>query len=184
MMTFDEFYVYWYPKMKRFAREYVSSDEDAEDIIHDFFLDLYETYNSLSSSLGVNMVAYTFTAIKNRCIDNLRHKIIVQESKVRIKEQELLALQMTIDSLEAFDNNLFNDRDIAKIVDDALQTLPERCREILIKHKIEGMRQKDIAAELNISPKTIENQLTIAYKKLREKLGKHPNLFSLLLSLY
>ena len=183
-MTFDEFYIYWYPKMKRFAKEYVSSDEDAEDIIHDLFLDLHETYNSLSSSLGINMVAYTFTAIKNRCIDNLRHKIIEQESKVRIREQELLTLRMAVDSLEVFDNSLFNDGDIAKIVADALQTLPERCRTILIKHKIEGMRQKDIATELNLSPKTIENQLTIAYKKLRKKLGKHPDLFSLLLLLY
>ena len=180
-MTFDEFYIYWRPKMKRFAREYVSSDDDAEDIIQDIFLELYETYDRLS--LNVDMVAYLFTSIKNRCIDNLRRKIIDQKSKEIIKERELLALRMKFDSLEVLEVNFLNEKDISRILNEAMQTLPEKCREILIKHKIEGMRQKDIADELHISPKTVENQLSIAYKKLREELGKYPGLLSILILL-
>lgn len=179
-MIFDEFYIHWYSKLKRFAREYVISEEDAEDIVQDLFLELYEAYNALSSSFRVNIVAYMFTAVKNRCIDYLRHKIIEQKSKDNIRENELLALRMKFDSLEILDNDLLKEKDIEQILNEALQALPERCREILIKHKIEGMRQKDIAKELNISSKTVENQLTIAYRKLREELEKYPNLFSML----
>jgi RNA polymerase sigma-70 factor (ECF subfamily) len=180
-MTFDEFYIHWYSKLKRFAWEYVISEEDAEDIVQDLFLELYETYSALSSSFRVNIVAYMFTAVKNRCIDYLRRKIIEQKSKDNIRESELLALRMKFDSLEILDNDLLKERDIEQILNEALQALPERCREILVKHKIEGMKQKDIAEELNISPKTVENQLTIAYRKLREELGQYPDLFSLLL---
>lgn len=178
-MVFDEFYVYWYAKIKRFAREYVISEEDAEDIVQDIFLELCETYDSLSSSFRVDIVAYVFTAVKNRCIDYLRRKIVEQKSKENIREKELLILRMKFDSLEILENDLFNENDMEQILNKALLKLPERCREILVKHKIEGMRQKEIAEQLSISPKTVENQLTIAYKKLREELERYPGLFSL-----
>jgi len=179
-MTFDEFYIYWYPKMKRFAREYINSDEDAEDIIQDVFLTLYETYDSLGFSYGMNLNSYVFASVKNRCIDFLRRKIIEEKSKEFIKEKELLELRMKFDSLEILDNDLFDNRDVETILEEALKVLPERCREILIMHKIEGLKQKDIAITLNISPKTVENQLTIAYKKLRDEFEKHPEIFSLI----
>jgi RNA polymerase sigma-70 factor, Bacteroides expansion family 1 len=180
-MSFDEFYIYWYPKMYRFAREYIIYEEDAEDIIQDVFLKLYEIYDTLSLSYGMNMNAYMFASVKNQCIDFLRRKIIDQKSKEIIKEKELLVLRMKYDSLEVLDNDLFDKKDIETILEEALKVLPERCREILIMHKIEGLKQKDIALALNISPKTIQNQLTIAYKKLREEFEKHPDLFSLLI---
>ena len=51
-----------------------------------------------------------------------------------------------------------------------ITSLPEKVREIFIKSKIEGKKQKDIAVEMNISLKTVENQMNIAYKKLKSEL--------------
>lgn len=174
-MTFKEFYILWYSRMKFFACEYVISEDDAEDIVQDIFLELYAKYDSLANR--VNLVAYLFTSIKNRCIDHLRRRIIEQESLSHIHEENLLTLRMKFNSLEILEDELFMENDIEELINRALNTLPERCREILVKHKLEGMKQKEIAEELNISLKTVENQLTIAYKKMREEL-KH---FSVLL---
>jgi RNA polymerase sigma-70 factor (ECF subfamily) len=149
------------------------SEADAEDIIQDVFLELYEKYESLVHR--VNIVAYLFTTIRNRCIDQLRRKIIQQESARRIQEEYLLTLRMKFNSLEILDNELFKDGSIEHIIENALNTLPERCREIFIMHKIEGKKLKEIAEEMNISPKTVENQTTIAYKKLRTELKKYLN---------
>ena len=60
--------------------------------------------------------------------------------------------------------------------------LPEKCREIFIKSKIEGKKQKDIAAELNISLKTVENQMAIAYKKIKSELKDYLPLLIFLLA--
>ncbi|MDR0393854.1 MAG: RNA polymerase sigma-70 factor [Tannerella sp.] len=169
-MTFDEFYILWYSRMKRFAREYVISEDDAEDIVQDICLELYERYDLFADR--ANRTAYLFTAIKNRCIDHLRRKMIEQDSFSRIQEEHRLTLRMKFDSLEVLDDNLFNENDIEDVIRKALATLPERCRQIVVLHKIEGKKQKVIAEELNISLKTVENQLTIAYKKLREELQK------------
>jgi len=157
--------------MISFAREYVLSADDAEDIVQDVFMELFDKYDSLADR--VNIVVYIFTTIKNRCIDHLRRKIREQESTQQIQQEYLLTLRMKFDSLEILNNEIFQEIDIETIIEKALNTLPERCRDIFIKHKIEGMKLKDIAHQLDISPKTAENQITIAYKKLREELGKY-----------
>jgi RNA polymerase sigma-70 factor (ECF subfamily) len=165
--------------MKHFSCEYTVSEDDAEDIIQDIFLELYEKFDLLENR--VNMVAYVFTAIKNRCIDHLRHKIVKQETARRMQEEHFLTLRMKFDSLEILEESLFDEEDMEGVIAKALNTLPERCRNIFIKHKIEGKKQKEIARELNISPKTVENQLTIAYRKLHEELKRFSLLFLLLL---
>lgn len=67
-------------------------------------------------------------------------------------------------------NQLLSEQDIEKIISEVINSLPEKCREIFIKSKIEGKKQKDIAVEMNISLKTVENQMNIAYKKLKSEL--------------
>jgi RNA polymerase sigma-70 factor (ECF subfamily) len=163
--------------MKSFAREYVGSEEDAEDIVQDVFLELYEQYTVLSNR--VNIIAYIFTTIKNRSIDHLRRKIIAHKSADYMQEEYLLTMQMKLNSLEILDDELFRNDDVEQAITRALNALPERCRTILVKHKIEGQKQKDIAEELGLSIKTVENQLTIAYKKLREELKDYHKLLLL-----
>lgn len=177
-MSFDEFYVHWYSRMKNFAREYVMKEDDAEDIVQDIFLELYEKYNVLPDK--ANIVAYVFTAIKNRCIDLLRRKIVEQESANRMQEEYLLTLRMKFDSLDVLENRLFNENNVEDILRKALDTLPKRCREIFIKHKVEGKKRGDIATELDLSLKTVENQLTIAYRKIRFELKDYEFLLLLL----
>ena len=139
-IDFEQIYLSYFSKMKRFAREYVLSDEDAENIVQDVFLDFWEKKELLP--LPINILAYLFTSIKNRCIDFLRHKIVQKEVENKI-----------------------------------IDSLPERCREIFLKSKIEGKKQKEIAEEMNISINTVETQMGIAYKKLRNELKDYFPLF-------
>ena len=75
------------------------------------------------------------------------------------------------------------EKDIETILNNAILSLPERCREIFIKSKIEGKKQKEVALELNISVNTVETQIGIAYKKLREELKDYYPLLLILCSL-
>ena len=59
---------------------------------------------------------------------------------------------------------------IEERLEQALQKLPERCRSIFVMNKLEGKKQQQIASELQISINTVESQMAIAYKKLREEL--------------
>ena len=165
---FEDIYLSYFSKMKYFAKEYVISEEHAENIVQDVFVELWENKEMLN--MHMNLIAYLFTTIKNKCLNHLRHKLVVQETASKLQEEYTISLRMNLDSLEAFDNNLFSDQDIEKIISRALDTLSEKCRTIFIMSKIEGKKQKEIAQELNISINTIETQMGIAYKKLRIEL--------------
>lgn len=100
----------------------------------------------------------------------------------QIQEEYQVTLKVKLASLELFDQSLLSEQDIEKIVSEVINSLPEKCREIFIKSKIEGKKQKDIASEMNISLKTVENQMNIAYKKLKSELKDYLPLLLFLLS--
>ena len=179
-IDFKQVYVTHYSKMKRFAQEYVMSEADAENIVQDVFLELWEKRAVLS--MPVNLVAFLFTTTKNKCIDHLRHRVVIRETTNKLMEEQQLILKMKFDSLEAFDQDFLTENDIEDVLKKAIDSLPEKCREIFIKRRIEGKKQKDVAAELNISTNTVETQMGIAYKKLRAELKDYlPLLFFLLI---
>lgn len=165
---FEKMYAAHYSKLKRFAREYVIREADAENIVHDVFLELWEQKSSLESH--TNLSAFLFRSTKNRCIDFLRHKIIATKTVDKIQKEYRHTLQLKFQSLEAFDDKLFSENDVEKMIRDAIESLPKKCRQIFVLNKIEGKKQKEIAAELHISINTVESQMAIAYKKLKEVL--------------
>lgn len=165
---FKEVYISYYVRLKRFARQYVVREEDAENIVQDIFFELWE--KQLDFSSFVNLNGYLFTVLKNRCIDFLRRETLEQEVNKTIRDEQLRELKMKLESLEALDSAFLNKPDIETLIQDAIDDLPEKCREIFLMNKLEGKKQKAIARELNISIHTVESQMAIAYKKLKEAL--------------
>lgn len=162
---FEDVYILNYERIKRFAIEYVMSEADAENITQDVFMQLWE--NQIILSTHTNIIAFLFTSTKNRCLDFLRHKAIVRKTVDKLKTDNYLEHRMKMQSLEALDDKIFSESNIESIIQNAIEMLPEKCREIFIMNKIEGKKQKAIAEDLNISINTVENQMSIAHKKLR-----------------
>lgn len=165
---FENIYVSHYSRMKRFAQEYVICEEDAENIVQDVFLDLWE--ENFQLLVHTNLIAYLFTSVKNKCIDFLRHKKVMSKTIEKLQDNYMKILQIKLQSLEAFNEKTFYEPDIEAIIKNAIDNLPEKCREIFILNKIDGKKQKIIAQELDISINTVESQMAIAYKKLKEML--------------
>lgn len=157
---FDRIYLRYFYRLHRFAKEYVMSDADAENIVQDVFLLLWEKRDVLN--VEISLTAYLFSLVKNKCIDHLRHKVVAHEY-----EQELT---LKLASLEEINRAFASDEEIEQFLTNAINKLPERCREIFIKSRIEGKKYREIAEELNISVNTVENQMSIALKKLRVEL--------------
>jgi len=177
---FENIYTSNYSRLKRFATEYVLLEEDAENIVHDVFAELWERWPQLSGHF--NLFAYLFLSTKNRCLDFIRRRNTAQKIINNITEEYYTTLRANEYALEEFNKNLFSEEDIETIIENAINTLPEKCREIFIKSKIEGKKHQQIAQELDISINTIESQMGIAYKKLRIELKKLLPLFIFLIS--
>lgn len=158
--------------MIRFAREYVLLQEDAENIVQDIFVMLWEKRDVLD--IRISLVSYLFTLVKNKCIDFLRHKSIHDEFAREYKAKQ--------EALEQLNYAISSDDDIEQLITAAINSLPERCKEIFIKSRIEGKKHKEIAEDLNLSTNTIENQIAIALKRLRIELKDYLPLLLFLLN--
>lgn len=167
MEQFEDFYVAWYARSKRFACEYVG-DEDAEDVVQNVFIHLYERQHLFKTC--TNLKAYLFSSIKNKCLDILARRVMERENLTSIQSERELELRMNFDSLEALDIHLLEEESINERLEQALSHLPEKCRIIFEMNKLEGKKQQQIAKDLHISVNTVESQMAIAYKKLRQEL--------------
>ena len=72
--------------------------------------------------------------------------------------------------MDKFNDTFFAEKNIEEAVKDAINSLPKKCRKIFLLSRNEGLKYREISENLNISVNTVENQMSIALKKLRIKL--------------
>ncbi len=142
------------------ALRIVREESSAEDIVQDFFLHLWLQREQLTEV--DNISAYFHRSIRNRCLNFLRHQKRIPKGEGEMPEVPLL------DNSPLADLEL---RDLQARVNTAIDSLPERCRLVYVLKQFEDMSYKEIADQLDISPKTVENQMNRAYKFLRAYLG-------------
>ena len=100
-MDFSELYLTYYSKLVRFAKEFVILEEDAENIVQDTFLYLWEHLELLEDIDHLD--AFLFTLIKNRCLNFLKHQSYIQAKTCSLKADEELESQLNLYALEQFD---------------------------------------------------------------------------------
>lgn len=151
----------YYTLLTNIANRYVNDAHIAEDIAQDVFIKLWNNRKNLAIHYSVKQ--YFAKAAVNTAINHLR-------------QQKKLAVILSDDTDEDFstrqappdDEQREEQESMENRLLDALQRLPDRCRLVFTMHRIDGLSHKEIAAELDISTKTIENQITKAMKILRE----------------
>ncbi|MBR5175893.1 MAG: RNA polymerase sigma-70 factor [Bacteroidales bacterium] len=167
MVDFEAFYKRWYFRAIRFAMEYIRDESEAENIVQEVFVNIFEKRKSLSKDL--NLTYYLFSAVKNRCINYLTNRL--RKKSIKLSGDESVFLdRLSLAALEEFDVNSTVRDNFEPRFNQALDTLPPRCRQIFVMSKIDGKKQDAIAEELGISINTVESQMKIAYAKLREEL--------------
>lgn len=166
--AFSGIYVRYFPKLLRFSQFYVLSEEEAENIVQDIFADIWGRMSVLD---GIrNMDAFFFTLVKNRCIDYLRNQLPINDKRQKLQDVVGKELDFKLFSLQQIDESLLSVDEVEALLQNAIEKLPERCREIFILSRMDGLKNREIAERLHISVSTVENQMTIALRKLRTEL--------------
>ncbi len=154
------------------ANNYIGDDQKAKDIVQDIFFELWKkrTQINVQSSLK----AYLRRAAINRSLNYIKSSRRFQFGDT-VLDMELKDREERIDEvLEA--------NDLQQVINHTIDQLPARCRLVFLLSRKENFSHKKIAAELNISMKTIENQITKALKLIRKSVEKYGvNPFFLLL---
>lgn len=161
---FDAYYKY----LTVTAYRYLNDGEKAKDMAQDAFVELWNRRESLNINTGLK--AYLRQAVVNKCLNYLKRE-------KRIDFSEPTALPETPEAPLATQN--LEADETKKAIQKAIDTLPDRCRIIFCMSRFEEKSHKEIAAELDISTKTIENQITRALKVLRAALVSKAHFFIL-----
>lgn len=168
-MSFSDLYLIYYPKLVRFAKEYVVLEEDAENITQDVFTDLWEKRELMNRI--ENMNAYLFRLVRNKCLDYLKHKVFEQRYAEKMQASFEIEMNLKLQSLDRFDVSELSERnEMEKRIREAINSLPKKCRDIFLLSRMEGLKYREISERLGISVNTVECQMGIALKKLRVKL--------------
>ncbi|MDR3057499.1 MAG: RNA polymerase sigma-70 factor [Prevotella sp.] len=173
-LQFSNIYINYYPKLIRFAKEYVGINEDAENIVQDIFLRVWERQDTICLIENIN--AYLFRLVKNKCVDYLRYRLSTEKYNKTVQNSFEAEMNLKIQSLDRFDDSFMSEKSMEDIVNEAINSLPPKCREIFLLSRIEGLKYREISERFGISVNTVENQMSIALKKLRVKLKGHLSL--------
>lgn len=167
-LDFSHVYLMFYSKLIRFAKGYVGVNEDAENIVQDVFLGLWERQGTMH--LIENMNAYLFTLVKNKSLDYLKGKLFADKYNKMLQDAFEMEMNIEVRSLDKSYHPFASEYYMKELVNDAINSLPPKCREIFLSSRMDGLKYKEISNRFNISVNTVENQMSIALKKLRGKL--------------
>ncbi|MFV0345652.1 MAG: RNA polymerase sigma factor [Bacteroidales bacterium] len=162
-------------RLFQFALKYLKYNEDAEDLVHEVFLTIWEKRSSILSNTSFK--AYLFTIAYN-----IIKKYFLKRSRDEKYKQEFATeFLLSADSVE----DKIDYSSLLEEVDKIINLLPERRREIFILSRKEGLKNSEIAEQLGLSVQSVKNQLTIARKFVEDKVNDDNKLIGLLfLSLF
>lgn len=155
-VLFDHYYRY----LQVTAYRYLADENRAKDIVQDAFAELWTRRRELTITQAPS--AYL-------------RQIVVNRSLNLLKRNKRMENHSELESENGFSNQAIPDRQMEskeglQAIQAAIDALPPRCRTVFVLSRFEELSHKEIAEKLNISTKTIENQITKALKTLSKSL--------------
>jgi len=160
-MVFREYY----RPMTAYAFRFLGNLPDSESIVQDVFLRLWQKRKDIM--ITSSLQNYLFRSVKNNCINYIEHE------KIKTGYQSLV-IRNEADRSEY--SEFFLEFGLTMKIEAAIASLPEKRQEIFRLAREDGLKYREIADRLNISVKTVETQMTLALKQLRESLKEYKNL--------
>lgn len=152
----------YYKPLCRFAFTFLKDKDDAEEIVQNLFVYLWN--NSQNIEINTSVEAYLYLCVKNRCFNQLKH--------IKIRENYKEHNYETLKNKHEHTSVRVETNDLEEHLTKAIEQMPEKRRQVFVLSRYEGLSYNEIAQKMDISVKTVENQMTSALKFLRQKLDK------------
>jgi len=159
--AFDQLFDRYSQRLYRFSRSLLKNHEDAEGVVQEVFFRIWKKRDELDERISLQ--SFLFSIAYNLIVDQFRQRVKDQ------KYEQFLIKQAQINYLNPQDELEY--KELKKQVDKVIQELPERRKKIYKLSREEGLSYKEIANLLHIKSKTVENQLNLALKHIRKRLG-------------
>ncbi len=160
--AFERLFENYSQKLYRFSLSYLKSETEAEEIVQDVFLKLWENRDKLRNETSFQ--SYLFTIAFNDIRKHFNKK--ARDERYRTEILDFLSDENpSVETIPDFETLVIK-------LESLIDQMPDRRKEIFRKRKKEGKAVRDIAGEMEISQKTVENQITEAMNYLKKEFGK------------
>ena len=160
--SFTDFFDYYFIRLTQFASTIIKSDLLAEEVVLDVFLKLWE--NSKTLDVINNIETYLYISVRNKSINVLKkaqkfHFDLLADSHIQLADYNPSA------ESDLIEHEMFG------ALNEAVMQLPPKCKIVFKLIREDGLNRNEVAQVLNISVKTVDNQVAIAIKKIAERLN-------------
>lgn len=158
--VFETIFRTYYERLCNYANTILNDMDEAEEMVQSAFLTVWEKHDTLEIHTSVK--SYLYRAVHNSCLNRVKHYKVRKTYGDSVKNQtELLHDDASQDLIGS---------ELDAIVANAIDSLPDQCRLVFKLSRFENLTYAEIAEQLGISVKTVENHMVKALKVLREKL--------------
>lgn len=154
-VSYNQLFVRYYNRLCCYAYRILMDKEDTEDVIQELFLTLWKNRSKIE--IEGTVASYLYKMAKNLSLNYIRSKM---NYKTLLENQE--------NTCAYYEENQFESEEFRVILYDCIDRLPGRCKEVLLLHRVKGLKQKEIADQLSISVKTIKNQIWSSLQKIKK----------------
>ncbi len=170
--AFEYFFNTYVDMLYAYALGYCRDTDEAEDLVQEAFVRFWTMREKITYSDSI--YGYLQRTVKNTCINQ----------KVRERVEERYRQELLSTGVEEFDwENDDSLEELRKMLLDAIDRLPEKCREIFVLSCVEGLKYQEVADKLGVTINTVKTQVRFGYKKIRSDLNIPQNMLLVLLSM-
>jgi RNA polymerase sigma-70 factor (ECF subfamily) len=158
-----------------YALKYIDNKADAEEIVQNTFLKLWENRETITISKSIS--SYLYKMVYNNCLNCIKHQKVIGKYREDYKQRISNAEKYYSISSEN-GQSVYIAKELENNIEEAIHNLPSQCRKIFELSRFEGLKNREIASKLKISINTVQKQISIALYKMRNALSDHlPLLF-------
>lgn len=167
--AFAFFFDLYFNQIVGFCTEFIKDRDQAKNIAQEAFLKLWLNKEKVRKVNGIK--AFLYTSAKSDCLNLFRHKKVVHKylnKSLRKREESL-----NIEVLNAINFDTVMLAELEELIEGSVNELPDKCKQVFKMRRVDFKKNKEIAAELNISIKAVEANMTRALKHLKNKLSDY-----------
>lgn len=169
-VAFEMIFKTYYRPLCNYAYSFLSDKDEAEEVVQSTFIKVWEKKNSLE--VQTSFKSYLYGMVRNSCLNVIKHEKVKQE-------HAKYHLAVTESTREIIEEDI-SAKDLEIRIYEAMRALPEQCRLVFQLSRFEELKYQEIADQLHISIKTVENQIGKALKIMRVQLKDYLPLYILL----
>jgi len=163
--AYEYIFMSFYDPLCLYANKIVHDLDMAEDLVHNSLCNLWIKRNDLTIKTSVK--SYLYRSVCNACLNHIKARKTENEF-FQEKYYEYISKDILLSPHKEME---IMTKELGEQISSAIDSLPEKCRIIFELSRISGLKMREIAEELDISINTVQTQLAIALKKLRNGLG-------------